>query len=843
MNLSKRFLAASIGALPLIMCTQVSAAAPLMAAPLAQVSPQENSALVTQLLSKRASYGLDEQHGYKIMAQHPGVTGTRVSRAAHTYKGVRVFQSESVVVTDDAGQILSESVSDRRAGLGMGNGNTDPSTRARGAAFSVTPAISSARAIETVVRAVAPLGLHQAAPQAELIIYPVMATVRTPAAQGKSDAELNALDLVEKVTGYELAWLVKTRMLQASRPVYHDSIVSAQDGRVLAQWKALQTVVGSGKSQYNGAVPINTTLSGGTYSLKDATRGVGGTYGGMAITNANHGTSAGAIYTSSTNTWGDGLQYVSGGSTTNANGQTAAVNALWGLMNTYDMLKNTLGWSSLDGNNTATYIAVHVNTGYDNAYYSDTCKCMFIGDGGSYFNNLGSIDVVGHEMGHGVTAATSDLNYSGESGGLNESSSDITGEAVEAYARAGGTGPTIPSTGNDWMMGKEIAKNGEPLRWMYKPSLDGSSPNAWSSSLGNLDVHYSSGPNNRMFYFLAQGSNASSSSPYYSAYLSKTPLAMTGIGLDKAYRIWFKALSTKFTSATNYADARNKVLAAAQELYGAGSKEAIAVTRAYAAINVGLDVDENKAPGGALGISSQPASVAVAPGAMASFSVTATGGTAPYAYQWMRNGANIDGANGPTYSLTAQSGDNGAVFSVKVSDAAGASATSSGATLTVSGGDGGAVDRITNGGFESSTTGWSGTTGVIGSYSGQSAYEGSRFAWLGGNGRTASETITQPVVIPSDITSAQLTFALHIDTDETGSTVYDRMVVTVKSSSGAVLGTLATYTNVNPASGYQIRSFNLLPYKGQTVTLSFAMNEDSSLQTSFVVDKVSVITK
>src|SRR5690349_16300408 len=80
MNLSKRFLAASIGALPLIMCTQVSAATPLMAAPLAQLSPQENSALVTQLLSKRASYGLDEQHGYQIMAQHPGVSGTRVSR-------------------------------------------------------------------------------------------------------------------------------------------------------------------------------------------------------------------------------------------------------------------------------------------------------------------------------------------------------------------------------------------------------------------------------------------------------------------------------------------------------------------------------------------------------------------------------------------------------------------------------------------------------------------------------------------------------------------------------------------------------------------------------------------
>jgi Zn-dependent metalloprotease len=95
-----------------------------------------------------------------------------------------------------------------------------------------------------------------------------------------------------------------------------------------------------------------------------------------------------------------------------------------------------------------------------------------------------------------------------------------------------------------------------------------------------------------MFYFLAKGSNSSSTSPYYSSYLNKAPLAMTGIGTDKAYRIWFKALTTKFTSSTNYADARAKMIASATELYGAGSAEVKAVTRAYAAINVGLDIAE-----------------------------------------------------------------------------------------------------------------------------------------------------------------------------------------------------------------------------------------------------------
>jgi Zn-dependent metalloprotease len=142
------------------------------------------------------------------------------------------------------------------------------------------------------------------------------------------------------------------------------------------------------------------------------------------------------------------------------------------------------------------------------------------------------------------------------------------------------------------MMGTEISKSNTPLRWMFKPSKDGSSPDAWSSSLKRIDVHYSSGPNNRMFFFLANGSNADKGSEHYSKYLTREPLGMTGIGSDKAYRIWFKALTTKFTAVTNYADARNKVLAAAQELYGMDSKEAIAVQRAYAAINVGPDVSE-----------------------------------------------------------------------------------------------------------------------------------------------------------------------------------------------------------------------------------------------------------
>lgn len=591
MKSRKTMLAAAVGSWLLLAGASAWAAAPVAAAslmsPLVEQSPAATRALLAKLAAQLFERGLDADHNFVVSKQHPGTDGTQVTRVDHTYKGVRVFGSDSVMVSDANGKLISESASDRRDQLGMGAANR---LGAQTADFSVVPTVSVKEAIEAAIKSL-PAGVSAVAPpQAELVVYPIMRTERLPSAANKSDDELNALDVHDVVASYELVYLVHTRMMALDRPVYHDTCVSANDGRIMIQWNMLQSVVGGGHSQYNGLVPLNTTMSGNTFKMIDPSRGTGGVFGAIAVTNANHTSSPGEVFSNASNVWGDGKQYT-GGSTTDANGETAAVNAMWGLMNTYDMLKNTIGWQSLDGHNTSTYIAAHVNTAYDNAYYSDTCQCMFIGDG-SFFNSLGAIDVIGHEMGHGVTASTSNLLYAGESGGLNESSSDISGEMVESYARAGGTGALIPNTGNDWAIGTEISKIAMPLRYMYKPSKDGNSPDAWSLGLRSLDVHYSSGPNNRMFYFLSQGSNAGKSSDFASKYLTRTPLAMTGIGSDKAYRIWFKSLTTKFTSSTNYADARAKMIQSAQELYGVGSKEDKAVQRAYAAINVGTDIDE-----------------------------------------------------------------------------------------------------------------------------------------------------------------------------------------------------------------------------------------------------------
>ena len=403
MKLQPRLLAAPLGVLIASSCA-AAAPTPMMSAP-ATESVAGNAALVSKLAQGRAARGLDNNHGFTLAQQHPGVQGTQVVRAAHTYKGLRIFGSESVLVVDAKGTIVAEAASERRLHLGRGAANR---LGALTFDFSVKPLTPPQAAIDAAVgatlSAVGPDAAHIAPPSAELLIYPVMRTDRIASAADKPESELNATDVQEVVDHYELAYLVRTRMQRGDHPYYHDTVVSATDGHIIDRWSALQTVVGVGKSQYNGEVPISTTFADGSYRMLDPERGAGGTYGAMAITNANGTSSAGKMYTHTSNTWGDGKQYVRGGSTTDANGQTAAVNAMWGLMNTYDALKNALGWHSLDGKNTATYIAVHVNTAYDNAYYSDTCRCMFIGDGSS-FTSLGSIDVIGHEMGHGVTAA------------------------------------------------------------------------------------------------------------------------------------------------------------------------------------------------------------------------------------------------------------------------------------------------------------------------------------------------------------------------------------------------------------------------------------------------------
>jgi hypothetical protein len=167
--------------------------------------------------------------------------------------------------------------------------------------------------------------------------------------------------------------------------------------------------------------------------------------------------------------------------------------------------------------------------------------------------------------------------------------------------------------------------------------------------------------------------------------------------------------------------------------------------------------------------------------------------------------------------------------------------------LTITGGSGGGSTQLLgNTGFESgtTTTPWTMSSGVICSNStcsGEVAHAGSWFAWLDGYGTTHTDTVSQQVVIPSGKTTATLAFYLHIDTAETSkTTAYDTFTIQVLNTSGTVLGTLGTYSNLNAATGYALHSFSMSTYIGKTVVLKFTGKEDSSLQTSFVLDDVTL---
>ncbi|HKC24592.1 MAG TPA: carbohydrate-binding protein CenC, partial [Thermoanaerobaculia bacterium] len=138
---------------------------------------------------------------------------------------------------------------------------------------------------------------------------------------------------------------------------------------------------------------------------------------------------------------------------------------------------------------------------------------------------------------------------------------------------------------------------------------------------------------------------------------------------------------------------------------------------------------------------------------------------------------------------------------------------------------------------ESGAVSWTTTTGVIDSSTGEAAHTGSWKAWMDGYGSAHTDTVMQQVTISSTATSATLSFWLHVDTAETTtSSAYDTMKVQIRNSAGTVLATLATYSNLNKNTGYTQKSFDLTSYKGQTIQVFLTATEDTSLQTSFVVD-------
>ncbi|SED74198.1 M4 family metallopeptidase [Streptomyces sp. Ag109_O5-10] len=593
-------------------------------------------------------------------------------------------------------------------------------------------------------------------------------------------------------------------------------VTDATTGKELYRYQAVQT--GTGNTQYSGTVTLNTTLSGSTYQLYDTTRGGHKTY---SLNNGTSGT--GTLMTDSDDVWGTG---------SGSNTQTAGADAAYGAQMTWDFYKNTFGRSGIKNDGVAAYSRVHYSSNYVNAFWDDSCFCMTYGDGSGGTHALTALDVAGHEMSHGVTSNTAGLNYTGESGGLNEATSDIFGTGVEFYANNS-------SDVGDYLIGEKININGDgsPLRYMDKPSKDGSSADSWYSGVGNLDVHYSSGPANHMFYLLSEGSGSKTINGVTYNSPTSDGVAVAGIGRAAALQIWYKALTTYMTSSTNYAAARTAALNAAAALYGTSSTQYAGVGNAFAGINVGSHITVPTSGVTVTNPGSQSSTVGTAVSLQISASST-NSGSLSYAATGLPTGLSINSSTGAVTGTPTTAGTYSTT--VTVTDSTGATGTAS-FTWTVSSSGGGGTCTSTqllgNPGFESGNTTWTASSGVITTDSGEAARTGSYKAWLDGYGSTHTDTLSQSVTIPSGCTATTFTFYLHVDTAETTtSTQYDKLTVTAGST------TLATYSNLNKASGYVQKSFSLGSYAGSTVTLKFSGVEDSSLQTSFVVDDTAVTT-
>nr|WP_245791729.1 putative Ig domain-containing protein [Actinacidiphila rubida] len=213
-----------------------------------------------------------------------------------------------------------------------------------------------------------------------------------------------------------------------------------------------------------------------------------------------------------------------------------------------------------------------------------------------------------------------------------------------------------------------------------------------------------------------------------------------------------------------------------------------------------------------------------------------SGQTLTYSATGLPAGLSISASTGLISGTPTATGSSSVTVTAKDGTNASGSTSFTWAVTTSGGGGCTAAQLLGNPGFETGTAApWTASSGVIDNSTGEAAHSGSWKAWLNGYGTTHTDTLSQSVTVPASCTTATLTFYLHIDTAETTTTTaYDKLTLTAGST------TLATYSNLNKNTGYAQKSVNLSSYAGQTVTLKFTGTEDSSLQTSFVIDDTAV---
>lgn len=333
--------------------------------------------------------------------------------------------------------------------------------------------------------------------------------------------------------------------------------VDVHSGEVVDKFDRIHTgdVPASGTSLYNGTVNFTADDTGAGYRLRQTTDGVE-TYD---LNNTQNYGSATDI-TSPTSAFTDPDVHT-------------GVQAHFGAEQTLEYFLTRHGRDSYDGNGATLRSYVSYGTNYVNAFWDGTR--MTYGDGnGTSYGPLTSLDIVGHEIAHGVTQFSAGLIYRNESGALNESFSDIFGEAVENHALGS----------NDWLMGDDIGLQGSgAFRNMANPNAKGDPDtylgDFWYTGTGdNGGVHINSGVQNKWFYILTTGEAGTNDTGY--------TYDVTGIGMVDAAEIAYRNLAVYLTPNSTYADARVGGIQAAIDLFGFGSPQHLATAEAWDAVGV-----------------------------------------------------------------------------------------------------------------------------------------------------------------------------------------------------------------------------------------------------------------
>lgn len=483
---------------------------------------------------------LDAQTDFILINQQKDRLGITHYRFYQTYKGIPVENSMYVVhtkngnITGLSGEIVVDFDSYNN--------------------YSTSASLSAKQAVETAIKNVhAQKYMWQDAENEQQLKEQLCDANATYAPSAKlvwfnAGDEINPRDL-------RLAYKVD---VYAKQPLSRaDYFIDAQTGKYLGKKDKIyfSDATGTASTAYSGSQTIHSDFTGNNYRLRDLTKG------GGIITRHGESGQRGVDYTSSSSNW------------TLTGTNIAALDAHYGVSQTYAFYLSNFNRNSYDGAGSALYSYVNDPTYTDNAFWDGSamnfCKRS---NSSTYPGGVTGIDVTGHELTHGVTQTTSNLNYSNEPGAMNESMSDIMGKSVQFWSK--------PSDKN-WKMSND-------MNWLIR---DMSNPNAYqqpdtykgtywySGTADNGGVHTNSGVGNFMFYLLVDG--GSGTNDIGNSY------SVSGLGLSKADQILYRTETVYLTSTSKYADWRTACINAATDLYGAGSNEVTQVMNAWYAVGIG----------------------------------------------------------------------------------------------------------------------------------------------------------------------------------------------------------------------------------------------------------------